>query len=69
MKDLHLPDVLGHTTDEAIRRLQAAGAVCRLRSRAAKGIITRMATALQSKMNEVTLVAAAVRTEPKESGD
>lgn len=26
-----LPDVLGLTTDEAIRRLQAAGAVCKVR--------------------------------------
>ncbi|MGI6150699.1 MAG: hypothetical protein ACOYIR_01945 [Christensenellales bacterium] len=73
MKDLHLPDVLGHTTDEAIRRLQAAGAVCKVAfTSSKKGIIDPdgdRVLQIRQNGNEVTLVAAAVRTEPKESGD
>ncbi len=72
MKDLSLPDVLGFTTDEAIRRLQAAGAVCKVAfTSSKKGIMDPdgdRVLQLRRNGNEVTLVAAAVRTRPKEPG-
>lgn len=71
MKDLSLPDVLGYTTDEAIRRLQAAGAVCKVAfTSSKKGILDPDGErVLQVRQNgtEVTLVVAAVRTKPTES--
>ena len=73
MKDLSLPDVLGLTTDEAIRRLQIAGAVCKVAfTSSKKGIMDPdgdRVLQLRQNGNEVTLVAAAVRTKPKKSAD
>ncbi|MGI6192772.1 MAG: hypothetical protein ACOYI3_04335 [Christensenellales bacterium] len=70
MKDLSIPDVLGYTTDEAIRRLQAAGAVCKIAfTSSKKGILDPdgdRVLQVRRSGNEVTLIAAAVRTKPIE---
>jgi|GEM_PF-1940731 len=68
MKDLSLPDVLGYTTDEAIRRLQAAGAVCKVAfTSSKKGILDPdgdRVLQIRRNGNEVTLIAASVRSNP-----
>ncbi len=73
MGDLSLPSVLGFETDEALKRLQIAGAVCKVvYTSSKKGTIdpdgSRVLQVRQAG-DEVLLIAAQVRTKPLDSAE